>query len=61
MTTLVDNDARLRGEVIEELAYDPMVNVSDLVVSVEDGVVTLEGITDSYGGSIAAGQAFSKR
>ena len=49
MTTTVINDVQIRDRVLEEMAYDPAVTANDIAVIVYDGVVTLEGIADSYG------------
>src|SRR5579862_1222484 len=54
MSTLVSNDAQLRDDVIAEIAYDPAVTLNDIVVVVNDGIVTLNGIADSYGTRLAA-------
>lgn len=57
MTTMVTNDAQLRDSIIDEMDYDPAVTVNDIAVIVNDGVVTLDGIADSYGTRRAAEQA----
>ncbi|HZT42409.1 MAG TPA: BON domain-containing protein [Chthonomonadaceae bacterium] len=49
MTTTVINDVQIRDRVLEEMAYDPAVTANDIAVIVYDGVVTLDGIADSYG------------
>jgi osmotically-inducible protein OsmY len=49
MTTPVTNDAQIRDYVLEEMDYDPAVTVNDIAVIVNNGVVTLDGVADSYG------------
>lgn len=56
-TILLTKDADLRETVMEEIQYDPAVTVHDIVVLAKDGVITLEGIADSYGTRLAAENA----
>ncbi len=42
------SDATIRNDVIAALAYDPAADSYELDVSVEDGVVTLEGTVESW-------------
>lgn len=50
MTTLASNktDEQLQREVMEELKYDPQVQVNEIGVIATEGVVTLTGWVDSY-------------
>ena len=57
MTTMVTSDAQIRDDVLEEMDYDPFVTTNDIAVLVNDGVVTLDGVADSYGTRRAAEQA----
>jgi osmotically-inducible protein OsmY len=45
---MLRQDAEIRADVMEEIAYDPVVTVHDIAVIVEDGLVTLTGTADSY-------------
>jgi osmotically-inducible protein OsmY len=42
------SDAQLKTDVIDELAWDPAVDATQVGVAVRDGVVTLDGVVDSY-------------
>ena len=42
------NDSELQRDVLDELKWEPAVRVSDIGVTVKDGVVTLAGVVDSY-------------
>jgi osmotically-inducible protein OsmY len=60
MTTLtqrVRNDADIQQDVLEELSWDPHITVSDIGVSVKEGVVTLTGLVDNYLVRLAAQSA----
>jgi osmotically-inducible protein OsmY len=46
--TAQKNDEELKGDVRDELAYDPAVAVKNLGIHVVDGRVTLVGIADTY-------------
>lgn len=48
MTTKVHSDADIQQDVMEELSWDPHITVSDIGVTVKEGVVTLTGIVESY-------------
>lgn len=48
MTSRVRSDADVQQDVLEELSWDPHITVSDIGVSVKEGVVTLTGLVDSY-------------
>jgi len=47
----------LQRDVVDELAYDPKVDSSDIAVTVEDGIVTLAGHMSTYGEKLAAEEA----
>jgi osmotically-inducible protein OsmY len=50
-------DALLKTDVIDELAWDPVVNETDIGVIVKDGIVTLTGTLASYAEKFAAERA----
>jgi len=50
-------DALLKNEIIDELAWDPVVKATDVGVIVKDGVVTLTGTLASYSEKFAAERA----
>jgi len=47
------DDTQLRENVIEEIANDPFVNNFDIIVSADDGVITLDGIVDTHATQLA--------
>lgn len=49
-------DSLLRENVIEELNSQPAVHAAAIGVAVEDGVVTLSGLVDSYAEKLAAAE-----
>lgn len=57
MSSKVHSDADIQQDVLEELGWDPHVTVSDIGVSVKEGVVTLTGIVESYLVRLAAQNA----
>jgi osmotically-inducible protein OsmY len=59
MTTasLTGTDVRLRDAVIRQLDWDPDVDDSAVGVAAKDGMVTLTGFIDSYGGKLGAERA----
>lgn len=57
MTAKARRDADIQQDVLEELSWDPHVTVSDIGVSVKEGVVTLSGIVESYLVRLAAQNA----
>jgi len=60
MTTLtprVRSDADIQQDVLEELNWEQHINVSDIGVSVKEGVVTLTGLVDNYLMRLAAQNA----
>lgn len=57
MSTTLTRDARVREYVVDEINFDPAVEVSDIAVVVQDGAVTLTGVADSYGTRTAAEDA----
>jgi osmotically-inducible protein OsmY len=60
MTTLtprVRSDADIQQDVLEEMSWEQHINVSDIGVSVKEGVVTLTGLVDDYLMRLAAQNA----
>jgi osmotically-inducible protein OsmY len=51
------SDARITQDVMDELAWDPTVTVADLLVSTNQGRVTLTGTVDTYGTTLEAEDA----
>lgn len=56
---LSDLDVRAREHVVHQLDWDPEVDASGIGVSARNGVVTLTGFIDTYGGKLAAERAFA--
>lgn len=54
---LSDVDVRVREHVVHQLDWDPEIDASEIGVSAKDGVVTLSGSIDTYGGKLAAERA----
>lgn len=54
------SDAQVQKDVMEEIAYDPLLNAAEIGVSVKKGVVTLSGIVDSYPRKLAVERAAKK-
>ncbi len=48
------NELRLRDDVLEELAYEPIVDAAHIGVAVDQNVVTLTGHVSSYAQKLAA-------
>jgi osmotically-inducible protein OsmY len=46
--TLDKTDIELQNDVLSELSYEPSVNITDIIVLVKDGTVTLNGYATSY-------------
>lgn len=57
LTPRVRSDADIQQDVLEELSWDQHINVSDIGVSVKEGVVTLTGLVDNYLVRLAAQNA----
>lgn len=60
MTTLtprVRSDADIQQDVLEEMSWEQHINVSDIGVSVKEGVVTLTGLVEDYLMRLAAQNA----
>lgn len=47
-TITIPSDSEIEGRAIKRLDWDPDVDVRDLIVSVENGEVTLEGTVDAF-------------
>ena len=55
---LVESDAEIRDDVVDELRWDPQVSDADAIgVAVQDGAVTLAGHVPSYTEKMAAARA----
>jgi osmotically-inducible protein OsmY len=54
MATVARIDLDIQQDVLDEFAWDPAVEASDVGVEVDDGVVTLTGTVDSYAIKLAA-------
>jgi osmotically-inducible protein OsmY len=50
-------DKQTQQDVLDELRWDPAVNSAAIGVTVQDGVVTLSGVVESYSSKRAAEQA----
>ena len=50
-------DVEIRNDVLDELAWQPNINATEIGVSVEKGVVNLSGTVDSYTKKMAAENA----
>jgi osmotically-inducible protein OsmY len=58
MAAIVDkSDTEIKTDVLAELQYEPSVNVTDIGVLVQDGVVTLNGFATNYGEKMNAVRA----
>jgi len=53
-------DARIKQDVLDELAWQPNIDETQIGVIVEDGVVTLSGVVDEYSKKVAAEKATKK-
>ena len=53
-------DLQIKNDVMEELKWEPVLNASQIGVSVKDGVVTLSGTVDSYSKKITAERSAKK-
>jgi len=57
MLTLAKSDIGIQQDVLEEFEWDPRVEPTEIGVGVDDGVVTLTGIVDTYPKKLAAERA----
>lgn len=57
MTPVRRTDAEIQQDVLDEIDWDPEVEVTDVGVEVDDGVVTLTGTVDTFSVKWAAGRA----
>jgi osmotically-inducible protein OsmY len=57
MTTAIKPDVDIQRDVLEVFEWDPQIELADVGVAVDDGVVTLTGTVDSYGEKMAAERA----
>lgn len=54
---MTKSDPILQSDVMDELAFDPTVDATNITVTAKDGVVTLAGTVNSYAEKTAAEQA----
>jgi osmotically-inducible protein OsmY len=54
---IIKTDAALKGEILEELEWEPGIKAARIGVGVRDGVVTLSGEVDSYHEKVEAERA----
>lgn len=57
MATMIRTDVDVQQDVLDEFAWDPEVEPTEVGVQVEDGIVTLTGTIDSYLTKLAAEHA----
>ncbi|MEX1157376.1 MAG: BON domain-containing protein [Thermomicrobiales bacterium] len=57
MAIMIRTDADIQRDVMEEFVWDPEVEVTDVGVEVDDGVVTLTGSVREYATKLAAERA----
>lgn len=50
-------DVQIQKNVMDELQWDPVLNASEIAVTVKDGIVTLSGSVNSYSRKLAAEHA----
>jgi osmotically-inducible protein OsmY len=50
-------DAQIKQDVLDELAWQPNIDETEIGVIVEDGIVTLSGVVNSYTKKVAAEKA----
>lgn len=53
-------DVEIKDDVLDELAWQPGIDETQIGVIVEDGVVTLSGVVDSYSKKLAAEKAVKR-
>ena len=53
-------DKKLQSDVIDELKWDPSVRDEEIAVAVQDGVVTIRGVVDTYAQKLAAARAVQR-
>lgn len=57
---MTKGDSQLQKDVIDELAFDPKVDGTNIGVAAKDGVVTLTGTVSSYPDKVAAERAVKR-
>jgi osmotically-inducible protein OsmY len=57
MTIMMKTDAEIQRDVMEEFEWDPEIDVTDVGVEVDNGVVTLTGTVKHYATKLAAERA----
>ncbi|MRG45326.1 BON domain-containing protein [Chitinophaga sp. SYP-B3965] len=53
----METDLQIQKNVMDELQWDPVLNASEIAVTVKDGIVTLSGFVNSYSRKLAAENA----
>lgn len=53
-------DLQIQQDVLDQLKWEPLLNAAEIGVSVNNGVVTLSGLVDSYAKKIAAENSAKK-
>ncbi len=53
-------DAEIQRDVMAELKWEPFINASEIGVAVQNGVVTLSGIVDTYSKKLTAEEAVKR-
>ena len=56
----MNNDIQIQNDIIEQLSWDPFLQLSEIGVIVKNGIVTLSGQVDSYARKVAAENAVRK-
>jgi len=54
------SDFQIQKDVMDELKWDPFISISEIGVSVKNGIVTLSGHVDTYSKKLAAEKAAKK-
>ncbi len=57
MLTLIRSDTDIQRDVLEEFEWDPQIEPTEVGVEVDEGVVTLTGIVETYPKKLAAERA----
>jgi osmotically-inducible protein OsmY len=42
------NNSELQTDILNAISWEPLFNVADIVVTANDGVVSLSGVVDTY-------------
>jgi osmotically-inducible protein OsmY len=60
MVVAMTNDIALRSRIDEELTWDPAVEVLEISIDIDDGIVTVSGMASSYPAMLAAVDAIKR-